>query len=123
MVVWANSYGIGRVFATTLGHADTTVGHQVYLDLVTRGLLWACGKLDDASAFRITDVRQETNSVRVAWESVPGWSYAVEVAPAVTGPWSSVPGGPVTATNVISTVTIPTLAIQRRFIRVQLVGP
>ena len=123
VVVWANSYGSGRVFGTTLGHANTTVGHQVYLDLVTRGLLWASGRLDDASAFRITDVRQMTNSLRVAWESVPGWSYAIEAAPAVTGPWSLVPGGAVTATNVISAATIPTLGVQQRFIRVQLIEP
>jgi len=123
VVVWANSYGSGRIFATTLGHANTTVGHQVYLDLVTRGLLWACGKLDDASDFRITDVRQVTNSVRVAWESVPGWSYAVEAAPAVTGPWDPVPSGLVTATNVISVATIPSTGDQQRFLRVQLVGP
>jgi len=123
VVAWANSHGSGRVFGTTLGHANTTVGHRVYLDLVTRGLLWVCGKLDDASAFRITDVRQVTNSVRVTWESVPGWSYAVEAAPEVTGWWSLVSGGLVTATNVISSATIPTLGIQQRFIRVQLIEP
>ena len=78
VVVWANTYGSGRVFGTTLGHANATVGHPVYLDLVTRGLLWVCGKLDDASVFRITGVQRVTNSVWVAWESVPGWSYAVE---------------------------------------------
>src|SRR5678815_5788829 len=50
--VWANTYGSGRVFATTLGHANTTVAHPTYLDLITRGLLWACGRLDDVSAFR-----------------------------------------------------------------------
>jgi len=122
VVVWANSYGSGRVFGTTLGHANATVGHQVYLDLVSRGLLWVCGKLDDASTFRITDVRQRTNSVWVAWESVPGWSYAVEAAPTVDGPWNLVPGGSVTATNVISTVTIPTFDAQR-FVRVQLMEP
>ncbi len=122
VVVWANSYGSGRVFGTTLGHANTTVGHQVYLDLVARGLLWVCGKLDDASTFRITDVRQATNSVRVGWESVPGWSYAVEAAPAVGGPWDSVSGGPVTATNVVSSVTLA-LGVQQRFIRVQLITP
>jgi uncharacterized protein len=45
--VWVNTYGKARVFGTTLGHANKTVEDSVYLDLVTRGLLWACGKLDD----------------------------------------------------------------------------
>ena len=44
--VWVNTYGKARVFGTTLGHDDITMGSDTYLDLVTRGLLWACNKLD-----------------------------------------------------------------------------
>jgi len=44
--VWVNTYGKARVFGTTLGHDDITMGSDTYLDLVTRGLLWACDKLD-----------------------------------------------------------------------------
>lgn len=44
--VWTNQYGAARVFGTTLGHGNHTMKDPVYLDLVTRGLLWACGKLD-----------------------------------------------------------------------------
>ena len=47
VVVWLNDYQGTRVFSTTLGHNNTTVEDPRYLDLVTRGLLWACGKLDD----------------------------------------------------------------------------
>ena len=48
-VVWTNSYREKtRDFATTLGHNNDTVGDARYLDLVTRGLLWSCGKLDDS---------------------------------------------------------------------------
>ena len=36
-----------RVFSTTIGHNNDTVGDPRYLDLVTRGLLWAVNKLDD----------------------------------------------------------------------------
>lgn len=51
VVVWTNRYnGATRVFATTLGHHNVTVGDDRYLDLVTRGLLWSVGRLDDASA-------------------------------------------------------------------------
>lgn len=45
--VWVNTCGKARVFGTTLGHGDKTMGSDTYLDLVTRGLLWACGKLDE----------------------------------------------------------------------------
>jgi len=45
VVVWANDYGKTRVFNTTLGHNTATVGDARYLNLVTRGLLWSCGKL------------------------------------------------------------------------------
>jgi uncharacterized protein len=45
--IWLNTYGTARVFTTTLGHSNETVSSPVYLDLVTRGLLWACHKLQD----------------------------------------------------------------------------
>jgi len=46
-VVWVNTYGKGRIFGTTLGHSDETMSSPVYLDLITRGLLWACNDLDE----------------------------------------------------------------------------
>lgn len=48
IVVWTNEYGDKKtkVFSTTLGHNNETVSDPRYLDLVTRGLLWTCGKLD-----------------------------------------------------------------------------
>ena len=46
-LIWVNTYGKGRVFGTTMGHSNETMSDPVYLDLVTRGLLWACGKLDE----------------------------------------------------------------------------
>jgi type 1 glutamine amidotransferase len=45
--IWINTYGKARVFGTTLGHGNETMRRDVYLDLVTRGLLWACDKLDE----------------------------------------------------------------------------
>ena len=48
VVVWTNLYnGKTKVFATTLGHNNVTVEDPRYLDLVTRGLLWSVGKLDN----------------------------------------------------------------------------
>ncbi len=46
VVAWANTYGKSRVFSTTLGHNNQTVGDARYLDLVTRGLLWSVDKLN-----------------------------------------------------------------------------
>jgi type 1 glutamine amidotransferase len=46
-VVWTNNFGKARVFGTTLAHNNSTMRDPVFLDLVTRGLLWSCGKLDD----------------------------------------------------------------------------
>jgi uncharacterized protein len=47
VVIWVNTVGNTRVFATTLGHGNDTMKSDVYLGLVTRGLLWACDKLKD----------------------------------------------------------------------------
>jgi type 1 glutamine amidotransferase len=44
-VVWTNRYGRANVFVTTLGHNNATMSDPVYLDMVTRGLLWTLGKL------------------------------------------------------------------------------
>jgi type 1 glutamine amidotransferase len=46
VVIWTNDYKGTKVFNTTLGHNNATVEDPRYLDLVTRGLLWATGKLD-----------------------------------------------------------------------------
>jgi putative membrane-bound dehydrogenase-like protein len=49
VVAWTNEYGDKKtkVFSTTIGHNNETVADARYLDLVTRGLLWAAGKLND----------------------------------------------------------------------------
>ena len=49
VVAWTNEYGDKktRVFSTTIGHNTATVGDTRYLEMVTRGLLWSCDKLND----------------------------------------------------------------------------
>ena len=47
VVAWTNLYGKTRVFSATIGHNNETVQDARYLDLVTRGLLWATGKLGE----------------------------------------------------------------------------
>jgi Trehalose utilisation len=48
VVVWTNEYGPNktRVFSTTIGHNNETVSDPRYLDLVTRGVLWATDHLN-----------------------------------------------------------------------------
>jgi len=47
VVTWTNDYNGTKVFNTTIGHNNVTVEDARYLDLVTRGILWACGKIDE----------------------------------------------------------------------------
>ncbi len=48
VVAWTNLYNAKtRVFSTTIGHNNATVEDPRYLDLITRGALWATGKLGD----------------------------------------------------------------------------
>ena len=49
VIAWTNLYGDKktRVFSTTLAHNNETVSDDRYLNLVTRGTLWACDKLND----------------------------------------------------------------------------
>jgi type 1 glutamine amidotransferase len=49
IVAWTNEYGPKKtkIFSTTLGHFTETVADDRYLDLVTRGILWTTGKIED----------------------------------------------------------------------------
>ena len=46
-LIWTNTHGKARVFVTSLGHNTEMIANPVYLDLVTRGLLWTVGHLKD----------------------------------------------------------------------------
>jgi hypothetical protein len=62
VVAWTNDYHGTRVFSTTIGHMNETVEDSRYLDLVTRGILWACSKMDDkgviTEGYGISDVKK-----------------------------------------------------------------
>ena len=47
IVAWTNDTQGARSFSTTIGHNTATVEDPRYLELVTRGLLWSCGKLNE----------------------------------------------------------------------------
>lgn len=63
--IWTNQYGKGRVFATTIGHYNETMVEPIYLDMVTRGLLWAVGRTD-ATAFTPTDAQTDAEIRKLA---------------------------------------------------------
>lgn len=46
-VAWTHEYEGVRVFSSTLGHHNETMGHDVNLNLVAAGLLWAADLLED----------------------------------------------------------------------------
>jgi uncharacterized protein len=46
-LIWTNTHGKARVFVTSLGHNTEMIADPVYLGLVTRGLLWTVGKLQN----------------------------------------------------------------------------
>lgn len=46
-VAWTNRYKGVRIFSSTLGHHNATMGSDVNLNLVAAGILWAAGKLKD----------------------------------------------------------------------------
>ncbi len=45
--IWVNTYGQGRVFGTTVGHYNQTMQAPEFMDVLARGLLWACDKLGE----------------------------------------------------------------------------
>ena len=47
IVIWTNTKFGAPSFSTSLGHFNHNVEDPRYLDLVTRGTLWVCGKLND----------------------------------------------------------------------------
>ena len=46
VVCWTYQFGKGRVFCSTLGHDTKTAATPEYLQLLSNGLLWSCGKLE-----------------------------------------------------------------------------
>ena len=47
IVAWVNTKHGAPSFSTSLGHYNEVVQSEEYLNLITRGALWACGKIDN----------------------------------------------------------------------------
>ncbi|MFN9718015.1 MAG: discoidin domain-containing protein [Planctomycetota bacterium] len=56
--IWTNDYRGTKVFATTVGHYNETMVEPTYLDMVTKGLLWAVG-CDPVKDFTPITVQQD----------------------------------------------------------------
>jgi type 1 glutamine amidotransferase len=46
-IIWTHTHGKAKVFVTSLGHNTEMIANPVYLDLVTRGILWTVGRLQN----------------------------------------------------------------------------
>jgi type 1 glutamine amidotransferase len=46
-IIWTNTHGKARVFVTSLGHNTEMIADPIYLDLVSRGLIWTVNLLQD----------------------------------------------------------------------------
>lgn len=44
-VIWTNKYGKANVFGTTYGHSDSTFADPVFVNMVSKGILWTVGRL------------------------------------------------------------------------------
>ena len=66
--IWKNEYGAARVFGMSLGHHNETMRSDVYLDVLTRGLLWTVNRLEsDGSPAAGYAVSQPAASERKVW--------------------------------------------------------
>lgn len=66
VVAWTTDRDGLRSFSTTLGHNTATVADPRYVELVTRGLLWACRRLDDGTLGRPFTGKNEVTFVKGA---------------------------------------------------------
>jgi len=93
VVAWTNEYGPNktRIFSTTIGHNNETVADARYLDLVTRGLLWSCDKLN-AEYLKPFTGKNEVTFIKVTPQPEKPKAVAATLPPAVKD------GTPVTVT-------------------------
>jgi|688.fasta_scaffold102954_2 type 1 glutamine amidotransferase len=73
-VAWTNEYGRARVFGTTIGHYTHTVETPEFLDLVTRGTLWAARKLQ-ADGSPAAELALSAGEIA----AVADWSHGVKL--------------------------------------------
>ena len=68
--VWTNDYHGTKVFATTMGHYNETMAQPKYLDMMTKGLLWAVGR-DPESDFHTATKQADADLQALVAAPVP----------------------------------------------------
>ncbi|MBA4065374.1 MAG: glycosyl hydrolase [Isosphaera sp.] len=72
---WVRTQGKGRVFYTAWGHDQRTWGHPGFLNLVERGLRWACGQDPAAAGPYAEPVRFEKPAMTPPRKDVKPFEY------------------------------------------------
>jgi putative membrane-bound dehydrogenase-like protein len=62
--VWTNEFGKARVFGTTIGHHNETMSEVTYLNMMTRGFLWALDKLEEEHVHEAPKQKSRENIAR-----------------------------------------------------------
>ncbi len=62
--IWTNQYGKGRVLGTTIGHYNEELADPKFLDMLTRGILWATDKKESEYLLPF-----DAKKTRFRWES------------------------------------------------------
>lgn len=104
IVAWTNEKQGAPSFSTTIGHNSYTVEDPRYLDLVTRGLLWSAGKLNDeyltpyTGSNVVTELGKSEKAVESIFANPPKDAVMVKLTASSTQtsdshfPWQAVDG-------------------------------
>lgn len=104
VVAWTNEKAGAPSFSTTIGHNNYTVEDPRYLDLVTRGLLWSVGHLNDTyltpytGSNVITEMKAEEESSESIFANPPADATFVTLTASSTQtsdghyPWKAIDG-------------------------------
>jgi putative membrane-bound dehydrogenase-like protein len=106
VVAWTNEYGPNktRIFSTTIGHNNETVADARYLDLVTRGLLWSCDKLN-AEYLKPFTGKNEVTFIKAAGKPATAKPDTTKGKPAQSATPSELKPAPAGATLVTVTAS------------------
>ena len=104
IVAWTNEKQGAPSFSTTIGHNSYTVEDPRYLDLVTRGLLWSAGKLNEeyltpyTGSNVVTELGKSEKAVESIFANPPKDAVMVKLTASSTQtsdshfPWQAVDG-------------------------------
>ncbi|MEQ8204951.1 MAG: DUF1080 domain-containing protein [Woeseia sp.] len=92
---WTHEYEGVRVFTSSLGHHNVSMGSDVNLNLVASGVLWAAGKLeDDGSPAAGYEGERGLGWISLLGDSLNGWLESGGVTDWTAASWSGSGGKP-----------------------------